>query len=118
MRTMRRLIKKSCEKMGFTDFLEAEDGQKAWEVLTAKENHIGFVISDWNMPNCSGLDLLKRVRADSRFKPLPFMLLTAESEQKQIMEAVASGVDNYIVKPFTNETLQLKMEQVYKKKCA
>lgn len=115
MMTMRKIVTKACKDMGFDDITEAADGQKAWEAIQAAEPTIGLVISDWNMPNCTGLDLLKRVRADSRFKKLPFILLTAESEGQQVAEAVKSGVDNYIVKPFTPDLLQKKLEETHKK---
>lgn len=114
MMTMRKLVKKACQGMGFTIFEEAEDGQKAWEKLNANPD-IGLVISDWNMPNCTGLEFLKRTRADSRFKKLPFMLLTAEAEAHQVTEAIQAGVSNYVVKPFTPDGLKQKIEQVYKK---
>lgn len=114
MMTMRKIVVKACKDIGFSDITEAPDGQKAWEAIQATPS-IGLVISDWNMPNCTGLDLLKRVRADSRFKNIPFVLLTAESEGHQVAEAVKSGVDNYIVKPFTPELLQRKLEETHKK---
>lgn len=115
MMTMRKIVVKACKDIGFSDIAEAPDGQKAWEVIQAAAPAIGLVISDWNMPNCTGLDLLKRVRADSRFKNVPFVLLTAESEGHQVAEAVKQGVDNYIVKPFTPELLQRKLEETHKK---
>ena len=115
MMTMRKIVSKSCKDLGFTDLTEASDGQKAWEAIQAAAPNFGLIISDWNMPNCTGLDLLKRLRADSRFKHLPFVLLTAESEGSQVAEAVKAGVDNYIVKPFSPEILQKKLEDTYKK---
>jgi two-component system, chemotaxis family, chemotaxis protein CheY len=115
MMTMRKIVAKACKDIGFTDIVEAADGQKAWEALQASAPQVGLVISDWNMPNCTGLDLLKRVRADSRFNKVPFVLLTAESEGHQVAEAVKSGVDNYIVKPFTPDLLQKKLEETHKR---
>lgn len=115
MMTMRKIVVKACKDIGFSDILEAADGQKAWEGIQAASPGVGLVISDWNMPNCTGLDLLKRVRADSRYKSVPFVLLTAESEGHQVAEAVKCGVDNYIVKPFTPDLLQRKLEETYKK---
>jgi len=115
MMTMRKIVAKACKDLGFSDLVEAADGQKAWEALGSAEPPIGLVISDWNMPNCTGLDLLKRVRSDSRFQKLPFVLLTAESEGHQVAEAVKSGVDNYIVKPFTADVLQKKLEETHKR---
>jgi len=118
MRTMRKLVQKSCKDLGMADFKEASDGVEAWEILNDPNNKIELIISDWNMPNCSGLDLLKRVRADGRLKHLPFVLLTAESEASQVAEALKAGVDNYIVKPFTTANLGQKLAQVHKKKTA
>jgi two-component system chemotaxis response regulator CheY len=115
MMTMRKIVAKACRDIGFSDIVEAADGQKAWEAIQSAAPAVGLVISDWNMPNCTGLDLLKRVRADGRFKKVPFILLTAESEGHQVAEAVKSGVDNYIVKPFTPELLQRKLEETFKK---
>jgi two-component system chemotaxis response regulator CheY len=117
MMTMRKIVIKNLKELGFTDFQEAADGIKAWEIITS-DNSPGLIVSDWNMPNCSGLDLLKRVRSDSRYKHLPFMLVTAENDQAQVVEAVTAGVDNYVVKPFTADILRVKLEQVYKKKVA
>lgn len=115
MMTMRKIVAKACKEIGFTNITEAADGQKAWEAMQSAEPPIGLVISDWNMPNCTGIDLLKRVRADGRYKDVPFVLLTAESEGHQVAEAVKAGVDNYIVKPFTAELLKQKLEDTHKK---
>ncbi len=115
MLTMRKIVSKSLKEMGFSDLTEAADGQKAWETIVAAPVPFGLIVSDWNMPNCTGLDLLKRLRADGRFKHTPFVLLTAESESHQVMEAVKAGVDNYVVKPFTSDNLKLKLEETYKR---
>jgi two-component system chemotaxis response regulator CheY len=115
MLTMRKLVGKVCKEIGFTDLTEASDGIKAWEAIAAASPPISLIISDWNMPNCTGIDLLKRVRCDSRFGKLPFVLVTAEAEQHQIVEAVKAGVSNYVVKPFTTEGLKEKLEAVHKK---
>ena len=114
MMTMRKLIRKAVTGMGYTVMDEAEDGQVGWSRLQADPN-IGLVISDWNMPNCTGLEFLRRVRSDSRFRTLPFILLTAEAEATQVTEAVQAGVSNYIVKPFTPEGLKAKLEQTYQR---
>jgi two-component system, chemotaxis family, chemotaxis protein CheY len=115
MMTMRKLVSKVCKELGFSDFTEAADGVKAWDALTNANPPIGLIISDWNMPNCTGLDLLKRVRGDSRYKGLPFLMVTAEAEGHQVAEAVKSGVDNYVIKPFDKDTLKSKLETVYAK---
>lgn len=115
MMTMRKIVARSCKDIGFTDITEAADGLKAWEALSNATTPFGLVISDWNMPNCTGLDLLKRVRADNRYAKVPFVLLTAESEGHQVAEAVKAGVDNYIVKPFTPELLKNKLADTHKR---
>ena len=118
MMTMRKLVSKTCKELGFTDIVEAADGALAWEAIQNANPPIGLVISDWNMPNCTGLDLLKRVRGDQRFGKLPFVMVTAEAEQHQIVEAVKSGVSNYVIKPFTGDALKEKLEAVHKKMSA
>jgi two-component system chemotaxis response regulator CheY len=115
MSTMRKLVKRSVGLLGMTQHEEAADGQIAWTLLNEKKD-FGLIISDWNMPNCTGLDFLKRVRADSQFKNLPFILLTAEGEAEQVKEAILAGVDSYVLKPFTHEALTTKLEQAYKKR--
>lgn len=114
MSTMRKLVIRTCQAIGFTDFVEANDGAVAWETLGATPG-IGLIISDWNMPNCTGFDFLKRVRADARFRHLPFMLVTAESEKQQIMDAIKSGCSGYVIKPFTQDTLRDRLEEAQKR---
>ncbi len=115
MMTMRKLVSKVCKELGFMDLTEASDGALGWEALANAKPPIGLVISDWNMPNCTGFDLLKRVRGDQRFKELPFVMVTAESENSQVIDAIKAGVSNYIIKPFTADTLKEKLEAVHKK---
>ena len=117
MMTMRKLVRKGLMGLGFTEFEDAEDGQKAWDKLSIFTN-IGLVISDWNMPQCTGLELLKRVRADGRMKNLPFILLTAEGEAHQVKEALSFKVDGYVLKPFTPESLRIQLEKTAKKQVA
>lgn len=115
MMTMRKIVLKSLKEMGFIDVIDAADGNLAWTALEKASPPVGLVISDWNMPNCSGLALLKKVRADARYAKLPFLLLTAESEAAQVKEALVSGATNYILKPFAADVLKAKLEQAYKK---
>jgi len=115
MLTMRKLVQKACKEIGFTDFVEAADGRLAWDALTNASPPVGLILSDWNMPNATGLDFLKRVRSDSRYKALPFILITAEAEKDQIVEAIKSGASNYLVKPFTAASLKEKLEATHKK---
>lgn len=110
--TMRRIVKTLFRQNGFSNFVEAEDGQQAYEMLK-KTPDIEFIVSDWNMPNMTGIEFLKVVRADPKFKHLPFLMVTAEAEKENIIEAVKSGVSNYVVKPFTGQTLGEKLAKIF-----
>ena len=118
MMTMRKLVIKCCRDLGFSDFAEASDGVIAWDAISKASPPFGLIISDWNMPNCTGLELLKRLRADGKVGKTPFVLVTAEAEQHQVVEALKAGVDNYVVKPFTPAQLKEKLEAVHKKRSA
>ncbi len=111
MTTMRRILKNVLKQIGFTDLVEAENGQDALKKLKAGD--IGFIVSDWNMPVMQGIDLLRAVRADADLKHLPFLMVTAEAQKDNIIEAVQAGVSNYVVKPFTAEALQAKLEKIF-----
>lgn len=111
--TMRRIVKNILRQIGFNNILEADDGSTGLDTL--QNEKIGLIISDWNMPKMTGLELLKAVRADNALQDIPFLMVTAESQQENIIEAVKSGVNNYIVKPFTAETLGKKIEQIFNK---
>ena len=113
MSTMRRIIKNVLKQIGFSDMVEAENGQDALNKLKAGD--IGFIVSDWNMPVMQGIDLLRAVRADAELKHLPFLMVTAEAQKDNIIEAVQAGVSNYVVKPFTAEALQEKLEKIFAK---
>lgn len=115
MVTMRKLVMKICKEIGFTNIVEAANVADAWQAISSAAPEFGLIVSDWNMPNATGLDLLKRVRAEARFKHLPFVMVTAEAEKHQIMEAVQAGVSGYVVKPFTADILREKLEQAHKK---
>jgi len=111
--TMRRITKNILRQLGFENTEEAEDGIQAYMKL--KTGDFGFVISDWNMPNKDGLELLKTVRADPALKDIPFLMVTAEAEKDKVIEAIKSGVNNYIVKPYTAEVLKEKMDRIFEK---
>lgn len=116
--TMRKIIKKVLSELGYTNIEEADDGASALPMIQeakAKGEPYGFIISDWNMPKMQGIDLLKACKLDPGLKSTPFMLVTAESEQKHIVEAAKAGVSDYVVKPFNSATLKAKMEKVYAK---
>jgi len=108
--TMRKVIKNLLRQTGYQNVTEAEDGVAALKELRSQK--IDFVISDWNMPNMTGIELLKAVRADSELSSLPFLMVTAESLKDNVLEAVKAGVSNYIVKPFTAEVLSEKIEKI------
>jgi len=111
--TMRRIVKNILKQLNFTNIVDADDGTTAWEILN--KDKIDFIVSDWNMPNMSGLELLKKVRNSEEFADLPFLMVTAEGQQEHIIEAVQAGVSNYIVKPFTPETVEQKIEKIFNK---
>lgn len=109
--TMRRIVKTLLKQNGFNNFTEAEDGQEAYKILQ-QHGDFEMIVSDWNMPNMTGLEFLKTVRADAKFKHLPFLMVTAEAEKENIIEAVKAGVSNYIVKPFTGQALKEKLDKI------
>lgn len=111
--TMRKVIRNLLKQLGYENIVEAEDGVTALAALRSQK--IDFVISDWNMPNMSGLELLKKIRADESLSKTPFLMVTAESLKDNVVEAVKAGVDNYIVKPFTADVLSEKIAQIEKK---
>ena len=110
--TMRKVIRNLLKQGGFENVVEAEDGVAALKIL--KSQQVDFIISDWNMPNMSGLELLKAVRSDDELKALPFLMVTAEALKDNVVAAVKAGVSNYIVKPFTAEVLNEKIEKIVK----
>ncbi|MGE3977330.1 MAG: chemotaxis response regulator CheY [Nitrospira sp.] len=112
MVTMRRIVKNILKQLGFANVEEAENGQEALQKLQA--DTYGFVVSDWNMPVMTGIDMLRAIRADEKLKTTPVLMVTAEAQQSNLVEAVKAGVSNYIVKPFTAETLQEKIEKIFK----
>ncbi len=117
-KTIRTIVKKSLVNMGYNKLVEAEDGAVAHAALlqaAAEGEPFHCVICDWNMPNLSGFEFLQKVRADAAFKNLPFILLTAENEQQQVIEAIKAGVSSYMVKPFTADGLKAKLALVYSK---
>ena len=109
--TMRKIIKNILGQLGFKNIIEADDGTTAWEIL--QKESVDLIVSDWNMPKMSGLELLKKVRADERLKDTPFLMVTAEAQKENIIEAAKHGVSQYIVKPFTPETLKEKLQKIF-----
>jgi two-component system chemotaxis response regulator CheY len=109
--TMRRIVKNILTQLGFKNVIEADDGTTALDVL--KSEKIELIISDWNMPKMTGLDLLKAVRSDASMANTPFIMVTAEAQQDNIILAVKAKVSQYIVKPFTAETLAEKLQKIF-----
>lgn len=109
--TMRRIIKNILKQIGFSNVDEADDGSSALTKLQGQK--FDLVITDWNMPNMSGLELIKAIRASDQFKSTPILMVTAEALKENIIEAVKSGVNNYIVKPFTAEVMREKIEKIF-----
>ena len=111
--TMRRIIKNLLRDLGFTNTHEADDGATGLPLL--KSGDFDFLITDWNMPGMTGIDLLKAVRADDKIKSLPVLLVTAEAKREQIVLAAEAGVNGYVVKPFTAQVLQEKIEKIFER---
>ncbi|BCB26162.1 two-component system response regulator [Sulfurimicrobium lacus] len=111
--TMRRIVRNLLKELGFTNVDEAEDGVAALGKL--KGGNFEFVVSDWNMPNMTGLELLKAIRADAALKHLPVLMVTAEAKKENIIEAAQAGASGYVVKPFTAATLEEKLNKVFEK---
>jgi two-component system, chemotaxis family, chemotaxis protein CheY len=111
--TMRRIVRNLLKELGFTNVDEAEDGVIALSKL--KSGGFEFVVSDWNMPNMTGIELLRAIRADPSLKHLPVMMVTAEAKKENIIEAAQAGANGYVVKPFTAATLEEKLNKIFEK---
>lgn len=114
--TMRRIVRNLLNELGFTDISEADDGKTALPML--QQGSFEFVVTDWNMPGMPGIDLLKAIRADDKLKHLPVLMVTAEAQREQIIEAAKAGVSGYIVKPFTGVTLKEKLDKIFERYAA
>lgn len=115
MAMMRKFVTKFLKEFGFTDITEAKDGVEAWDFLSAANPQFALVISDWSMPKMTGLDLLKKIRSDSRLGKTPVVMVTAESEQDSVIEAIKAGVTAYVAKPFTADVLKEKLMSAHEK---
>lgn len=111
--TMRRIIKNLLRDLGFSNTSEADDGVTALPML--QNGNFDFLVTDWNMPGMTGIDLLKAVRADDRLKDMPILMVTAEAKRDQIVEAAQAGVNGYVVKPFTAAVLKEKIEKIFER---
>ncbi len=115
MMTMRKLVVDACREIGLTDLTEADQVADAWQKMNDATAPFKIVISEWEMAQATGIDLLKRIRRDSKLGKTPFILLTSEATQEKIVEAAKSGVSAYIVKPFTPEVLKEKIQTALEK---
>jgi len=109
--TMRRIIKNTLARLGYKDVIEGADGIEAWDALQNNPD-TEVVITDWNMPNMNGLELVKKIRAEERYKDMPIIMVTTEGGKKEVIIALKAGVNNYIVKPFTPQVLKEKLQVV------
>ena len=109
--TMRRIVRNLLKQLGYYNVDEAENGDAALELI--REKKYGLIISDWNMPGKSGIELLREVRNDPELKDIPFLMVTAEAEKENVLEAMQAGVSNYILKPFTAKILEEKLRAVF-----
>jgi len=109
--TMRRILRNILKQIGFKNIIEADDGKNALKEL--KKEKVDLIMCDWNMPEMPGIELLKKVKSDDELKDIPFVMVTAEAQKDNIIEAVKLGVSNYIVKPFTAETIAEKLNKVF-----
>ena len=109
--TMRRIVRNLLKELGFANVQEAEDGVDALNKLRSEP--FDFVVSDWNMPNMSGIDMLKEIRADANLKHLPVLMVTAEAKKENIILAAQTGASGYVVKPFTAATLDEKLKKIF-----
>lgn len=112
--TMRRIIRNLLKELEFTNVDEAEDGLIGLNKL--RGGNFDFVVSDWNMPNMTGIDMLKNIRADANLKHLPVLMVTAEAKKENIIEAAQAGADGYVVKPFTAAVLEEKLNKIFQKR--
>ena len=112
--TMRRILKNILKQIGYSDIEEAEDGNSA--LVRLRQGGYGLVVSDWNMPNMTGLDLLKAIRADNALSNMPVLMVTAEAKKENVLDAIKAGVNNYVVKPFTADVLKDKIEKIFDNK--
>lgn len=110
--TMRRIIRNTLERIGFKNSIEAENGKAALEQL--EEHAVEMVITDWNMPVMNGLEFVTELRSSSEYKDLPILMITTRGMKDDVLQAVHAGVNNYVVKPFTPETLEAKISKLLK----
>ncbi|SFF96727.1 two-component system, chemotaxis family, response regulator CheY [Neptunomonas qingdaonensis] len=109
--TMRRIIKNLLRDLGFTNVVEADDGKTAMPIL--QQGEVQFLVTDWNMPGMTGIDLVRAVRADPKMAGMPILMVTAEAKREQIIAAAQAGVNGYVIKPFTAAVLKGKIDKIF-----
>ena len=109
--TMRKIVRNLLKQLGYTNVDEADDGSTAIEKL--KTDTFDFVITDWNMPKVTGLELIKSIRADEKTKKTPILMVTAEADKENVIQAAQAGVNDYVVKPFSAEVLKGKIDKIF-----
>jgi len=113
MLTARKFITKNLRELGYTEFVEARNGEVAWQILSKDDTTVDFIISDYDMPVMSGFELLKKVRASEKLKETIFLMITAVGQENKMMEVLDAGVNNYLIKPFDKEVLAEKLESTW-----
>jgi len=116
MAVMRKMVKKILKDLGFAKVDDSANGKIAFEMIKdahATGSPFQFIVSDWNMPEMSGIELLQKIRADETFKKLPFLMVTAEGEKDNLIIAIKAGVTNFIIKPFTPDVFREKVEKIF-----
>lgn len=115
MPSIRKILIRTMSSIGFKNFLEASNGDEALKIIKTKNPPVGLIMSDWNMPVCSGLDFLKKMKSDSEIGAIPFIMVTSESDKAQVVEAIRAGVNGYVLKPFTPEDILARLQDAYKR---
>ena len=113
MLTARKFITKNLRELGYTEFVEARNGEVAWQILSKDDTTVDFIISDYDMPVMSGFELLKKVRVSEKLKETIFLMITAVGQENKMMEVLDAGVNNYLIKPFDKEVLAEKLESTW-----
>jgi len=113
----RAILRVLLRKIGFTNVVDANDGDQALQVIADhKYSQVELILADWNMPKLNGFELLKRLRGDARYKEIPFIMVTADSDREHVLLALKSGADNYILKPLSADLVLKKIAETLKKK--
>ena len=115
--TMRKIVKNVLKQINIADVTEAEDGKQALTILKNSGSNFELIVSDWIMPEMTGIEFLKACKEDETLRKIPFIMVTAEAQKHSVLEAIKAGVDNYIVKPFTPDKLQEVIQKAISRAC-